>query len=108
MPHPIRLAAVLALIPTRLLADPPKLPTPQEMAVARTDVWGEAALKQDAPARVPSRWQLRLPDPPGYRITGVRIGDEELKRDADGRVDLTGETGRVVIRFAVALANPPR
>jgi hypothetical protein len=42
-----------------------------------------------------------LPDPPGYRITGVRIGDEELHRDADGRVDLTGRKGNVVVRFAV-------
>src|SRR6478752_1935630 len=51
MPHPIRLAVALALVPSGLLADPPKLPTPQEMATARTDVWGEAALRHpDGPS----------------------------------------------------------
>jgi len=63
---------------------------------------GEVVVTADAPARPPGKWQLRLPDPPGYRITDVRIDDTELKRDADGRVDLTGRTGTVVVRFAVA------
>jgi hypothetical protein len=63
---------------------------------------GEVLVTAEAPSRPVAKWQLRLPDPPGYRITGVRIGDEELKRDSDGRVDLTGRTGKVVARFAVA------
>ena len=37
---------------------------------------------------------VRLPDPPGYAITGVMIGDDELKRDADGRVRSHGPTGQ--------------
>jgi hypothetical protein len=62
---------------------------------------GEVTLKTEAPPRPVRKWEVRLPDPPGYRITGVRIGDEELHRDADGRVDLTGRKGNVVVRFAV-------
>jgi hypothetical protein len=62
---------------------------------------GEVVVTVDAPARPPAMWQLRLSEPPGYRITGVRIGDDELRRDADGRVDLTGRTGKVTVRFAV-------
>jgi hypothetical protein len=54
-----------------------------------------------APSRPPGKWLVRLPDPPGYRITGARIGDIEVRRDADGRVDLTGRTGKVTVRFAV-------
>jgi hypothetical protein len=62
---------------------------------------GEVVVTIDAPARPPSRWQLRLPDPPGYRITGVRIDNGGKRRDDDGRIDLTGRTGKVVVRFAV-------
>jgi hypothetical protein len=62
---------------------------------------GEVVVTVDAPARPVWKWQLRLPGPTGYRITGVRIGNDEERRDADGRIDLTGRTGKVVVRFAV-------
>src|SRR5262249_46914128 len=69
----------------------------RESRVAR----GEILVKAQAPARAVGAWSLRLPDPPGYRITGVRVGDEELKRDAEGRVDLTRRTGEFTVRFQV-------
>jgi hypothetical protein len=62
----------------------------------------EVVVTTDVPPRPVGKFQLRLPDPPGYRITGVRIGDAEVHRDADGRVDLTWRTGKVTVRFAVA------
>lgn len=62
---------------------------------------GEVLVKLEVPSRPVGKWQVRLPDPPGYRITGVSIGGTEVKRDADGRVDLTGRTGKVVVRFGV-------
>jgi hypothetical protein len=63
---------------------------------------GEVMVIVEPPPRPVAKWQLRLPDPPGYRITGVRIGGEDVRRDADGRVDLTGQTGKWTVRFAVA------
>jgi hypothetical protein len=62
---------------------------------------GEVAVTVQAPPRPVGKWLLRLPDPPGYRITTVRIGEDELKRDADGRIDLTGRKGNFVVRFQV-------
>jgi hypothetical protein len=62
---------------------------------------GEVVVSVQAPPRPVGKWTLRLPDPPGSTITGVRVGETELKRDADGRVDLTGRTGRFEVRFGV-------
>jgi hypothetical protein len=62
---------------------------------------GEVVVTVDTPPRPVGKYQLRLPDPPGYQITGVRIGDAEVPRDADGRVDLTGRIGKFTVRFAV-------
>jgi hypothetical protein len=65
---------------------------------------GEVVVRVEAPERPVGRWTVRLPDPLGYTITGVRIGNDELRRDADGRVDVTGRTGTFELRFAV---KPP-
>ena len=62
---------------------------------------GEVRVTVQAPPRPVGKWQLRLPDPPGHTITAVKVGDDELKRDADGRVDLTGRTGTFTVRFLV-------
>ncbi|MCI0705293.1 MAG: hypothetical protein L0241_29895 [Planctomycetia bacterium] len=61
---------------------------------------GELVAELEAPPRPPSRWTLRLPDPPGYKITGAKIGTDELKL-ADGRVDLSGRTGKFQVVFSV-------
>jgi hypothetical protein len=62
---------------------------------------GEVRVTVQAPPRPVAKWQLRLPGPPGRTITAVKIGNDELKRDADGRVDLTGRTGTFTVRFVV-------
>ncbi len=62
---------------------------------------GEVVVTVQAPPRPVGRWQLRLPDPPGYRITAVRIGGTELPRDADGRSDLTGRQGKFTVKYQV-------
>jgi hypothetical protein len=62
---------------------------------------GRLRIRTAAPSRPAGKWLVRLPDPPGHRITSVRIGDAEVRRGADGRVDLTGRTGEVSITFHV-------
>ncbi|HKB02950.1 MAG TPA: hypothetical protein VKD90_12065 [Gemmataceae bacterium] len=62
---------------------------------------GVVSVTTQAPVRPVKKWQLRLPDPPAHRITRVWAGEGEIRRDADGRVDLTGRTGPVVVRFEV-------
>jgi hypothetical protein len=65
---------------------------------------GEVIVEVEAPSRPVDHWTLRLPNPPGYSITCVTIGRDELKQDADGRVDLTswkGTKGKFPVRFAV-------
>jgi hypothetical protein len=62
---------------------------------------GQIVVDLEAPPRPPTRWTLRLPDPAGYRTSGARVGDVELKRDASGRVDLSGRTGRFQVIFSL-------
>lgn len=66
---------------------------------------GKVTVAVQAPPRPAGKWLLRLPDPPGYSITGARIGDTELRRDSAGRVDLTGRTGTFEVVFAVKPAR---
>jgi hypothetical protein len=66
---------------------------------------GEVIVTVQAPPRPPERWQLRLPNPPGYRITAVRVGGDELRRDADGRVDLSKRSGKFTIRYQIQMAT---
>ena len=61
----------------------------------------EIIVEVQSPPRAVAKWLLRLPDPPGYSIATVKIGDEEMKRDADGRIDLRGRSGRFEVKFAV-------
>jgi hypothetical protein len=62
---------------------------------------GEVVVTLQAPPRPVANWQLRIPNPPGYQITDVSIDNQKLVRDADGRVDLTGRTGKFAVRFQV-------
>ena len=39
--------------------------------------------------------------PPGWRVVSASIGGADLRTGADGTVDLTGRTGRYVVRFVV-------
>jgi hypothetical protein len=62
---------------------------------------GEVRVAVRTPSRPVGKITLRLPDPPGYRVSGVRIGKASMQRDVDGRVDLSGLKGEIAIRFAV-------
>jgi hypothetical protein len=62
---------------------------------------GEVLVRLDAPARPVGKWTLRLPDPPGRRVTAVNIGTEDVRRDADGRIDLTGRKGAFTVQYEV-------
>ena len=62
---------------------------------------GRVIVTTKAPPRPVGKWLLRVPDPPGYRVTAAVIGDRELPRDAGGRVDLTGRAGTVTVTFRV-------
>jgi hypothetical protein len=62
---------------------------------------GRVVVTVVAPPRPVGKWLVRIPDPPGYRVVSAHIGDAEVKRDADGRVDLTGRKGTVVVTFRV-------
>jgi hypothetical protein len=58
---------------------------------------GEVLLTVEAPSRPVKKWQLRLPDPPGHKITGFRIGSDDAPRDADGRIDLLPRKGSFTV-----------
>jgi hypothetical protein len=62
---------------------------------------GEVLLSVNAPSRPLKSWQLRLPDPPGHKITGYRIGNDDLRRDADGRIDLPPREGTFTVQCQV-------
>lgn len=62
---------------------------------------GEVLVRLEAPARAAGKWQLRLPDPPGHRVTAVRVGAEDVRRDAEGRIGLTRRTGAFTVRYSV-------
>jgi hypothetical protein len=74
---------------------------PVSFAVTPRPTEGEVVVEVEGPARAPAKWTLWLPDPPGYAITGAKVGNGELKRDAEGRVDLTGRTGKFHVVFTV-------
>jgi hypothetical protein len=62
---------------------------------------GEVLVRLETPARPVGKWHLRLPDPPGHRVTAVRVGTEEVRRDVEGRIDLTGRKGAFTVRYEV-------
>lgn len=61
----------------------------------------EIVVSMQRPERPLKRWQLRLPDPPGYRIVRVFHDDNEVQRDAEGRVDVPRGRKDVRLRFVV-------
>ena len=100
-------------IPARWLADGARIEVKKapsafgevSFAVRSQLIDGKVVVAVQAPSRPAGKWLLRLPAPPGYSITGVRIADTELRRDAEGRVDLTGRTGAFEVVFAVKPAR---
>ena len=62
---------------------------------------GEVIVRLEAPARPVGRWHLRLPSPPGYHVTSVKVGNVDVNRDAEERIDLTGRKGAFTVRYTV-------
>jgi hypothetical protein len=62
---------------------------------------GAVTLAVDAPPRRPDAWLVRLPLPPGWKATGAEVGGADLPLGEGGMVDLSGRTGRVVLRVRV-------
>jgi hypothetical protein len=65
---------------------------------------GEVLVEVEAPPRAPAKTALRLPLPAGWRVVSASIGGADVRPGADGTVDLTGRTGRYVVRFVVRAA----
>jgi hypothetical protein len=62
---------------------------------------GAVTLTIDAPPRRPEAWLVRLPLPPGWKATGAEAGGADLPLGEGGAIDLSGRTGRVVLRVRV-------
>jgi hypothetical protein len=62
---------------------------------------GEVLVTVDAPRRRPDRFLVRLPLPPGWRVTSAKAGDKELAPGAGGAVELPVVDGQLAIRFGV-------
>jgi hypothetical protein len=105
-PETLRL---LDAIPPRWLRDGAKLRVEKaptafgeiSFAVSSDLKAGKVEVELQSPARPVAKWTLRLPDPPGYTIADMKIGTDALKRDADGRIDLTGRTGKFRVVYSV-------
>src|SRR5262249_9453284 len=67
---------------------------------------GEVIVTVQAPPRPVGKWQVRLPNPPGYQITDVAVESQKRTREAAGRVDLTGRNGKFTVRFEVKKQCP--
>lgn len=62
---------------------------------------GEVIAEVTAPARAPKSFLLRARLPEGWKATSASVGSKNLSVDPTGTVDLTGQTGKFTVRFAV-------
>ena len=64
---------------------------------------GEVIATVDLPSRqTPTRTLLRARVPEGWAVTGANATGRKLAADPRGTVDLTGLSGRQIIRFSVS------
>jgi len=101
---------LLDAIPPRWLADGKAISVQRApSAFGEISVRVESRLSRDRevvvtlkpPSRSAKKLQVRLPDPPGYRIIKVTRGDMLQPRDEEGRVEIRDCTAETVIRFSV-------
>jgi hypothetical protein len=64
---------------------------------------GVVTVDIEAPPRAPDKWLMRLPLPPGWKVTRAKIGEQTIKTTTNGDVDLTGERGSFQVRYDVKL-----
>lgn len=67
---------------------------------------GEVVVSLTAPPRRPGRFSLRLPLPPGWKVTAAKVGDVVLPLGPDGSVDLSSHTGHFLLRFQIERTKP--
>jgi len=67
------------------------------------------ALTLDLPSRAAEKVSVRVAAPEGFRVFTANIGLQSLKPDGEGRFDLSGRRGRLVMNVAVErVANAER
>ncbi len=59
---------------------------------------GAVLLTIEAPPRAPESWFVRLPLPSGWKATGAESGGIDLPIGEGSAIDLSGRTGRFVVR----------
>jgi hypothetical protein len=62
---------------------------------------GMVTLTIDSPPRKPDSWLVRPPLPPGWKAVGATVGGAEIPVRDGGEIDLSGRTGRFVLRVRV-------
>jgi hypothetical protein len=67
---------------------------------------GEVAVTLVPPPRRPEHLSLRLPLPPGWRLTAAEAGTESLSIARDGAIDLTARPERLTVHFRVERTKP--
>jgi hypothetical protein len=62
---------------------------------------GEVFVDVESPPRVPPKWTMRLPLPPGWRVVSATVGEQPATLGPGGVVDLTGKAGSFRVKYAV-------
>lgn len=66
---------------------------------------GEVRVTVLPPPRRPNRLLIRLPLPDGWKVVQALVNDAGVDPGKDGKLDLTGRTGKLRLRFRVARAS---
>ena len=66
---------------------------------------GEVIAEFSPPPRAPKQTLLRVRVPEGWRVVSARMGERELKPDAQGTVDISALREKAVLRFSVGKVN---
>jgi hypothetical protein len=67
---------------------------------------GEVLMRVDPPRRRPDRFTARLPLPPGWKVTGAKVGTDEWRLGPGGEVELPSDRERITVRFLARRAEP--
>lgn len=67
---------------------------------------GEVAVDVESPPRQPAKTSLRVPLPPGWKVSGASLAGNPLPIDTNGAIDLTGQRGQLSLRVKVQAVAP--
>lgn len=62
---------------------------------------GEVRMSIVSPSRRPAHWFVRLPLPTGWKVASATVDDKSIPLGRDGAADLSGRSGRFMLRFQV-------